>query len=86
MPDWTNYHSSYVTETLLSSDFYVTIPTVSQMRQDEEYQRECEREDRIYELQLQMQRQEIEQEIEEEKQLDEDRSKYPLFFIKEGIV
>lgn len=41
----------------------------------EEYQQGCEREDR-----------EIEARIQADAELREDKRKYPLFFIKEGIV
>jgi len=59
----------------------VTIPYYAQ-QQYEEYQRECERQDRAYEIQTQM----WEEEMKEEKQLIEDKKRYPLFFLKEGIV
>ena len=51
--------------------------------QDAEFRVECERQDHIYELQVQMHEQ---QQIEEERQLIEDKRKYPLFFLKDGIV
>ena len=50
--------------------------------QDAEFRVECEREDRAYQLQMQA----FEQQMEEERQLIEDKRKYPLFFLKEGIV
>ena len=47
-----------------------------------EWQEECKRQDQMYELQMQMH----EQEMEEKRQLIEDKRKYPLFYLKEGIV
>ena len=84
MPDWTNYFSGYAAGTS-ASDEWITLPTpyASQLQQEfQEYQRECERQDQIYELQL-LQEQ---AELEEERQLIKDKEKYPLFFLKEGIV
>ena len=55
----------------------------TQIQQEyEDYRRECERQDQVYELQMQMH----EQQMEEERQLIKDKKKYPLFFLKEGIV
>ena len=83
MPDWTNYYGSYDIGTSTSSEFSVRIPTAAQMQQElEQYQRECERQDRIYEMQMQM----WEEEMEKERQLIKDKERYPLFFLKEGII
>ena len=80
MPYWSNFFSSYDAN------------TSTQVQQEfEEYVRECERQDQIYEQQMQM----MEQQMEEERQLIKDKEKYPLFFwretcvqstLKEGIV
>ena len=87
MPDWTYYYGSYDTGTSTSTEFSVRVPTAAQMQQElEQYQRECERQDRIYEQQIQMLEQQMEEEMEKERQLIEDKRKYPLFFLKEGIV
>ena len=84
MPDWTNYFAGFAAGTSTSDGWVnMSIPSVTQIRQDyEEYQRECERQDQVYEQQMQM----MEQQMEEERQLAKDKKKYPLFFLKEGIV
>lgn len=59
----------------------------TQMQQEyEEYRRECLHQDTMYEQQMQMHEQQYEQQMEEERQLIKDKEKYPLFFLKEGIV
>ena len=74
MPDWTNYYAGYITEIFVSSDPYITLPPNFEQHY-EEYRREREKHDQIYDLQM-----------EEERQLIKDKEKYPLFFLKEGIV
>lgn len=83
------YSFDYDTVTYTSLDGWTTNISLSaaQIQQDyEEYRRECERKDRIWELQMQIDQQQMEQQVEEEKQLIKDKEKYPLFFLKEGIV
>ena len=80
MPDWA-FSTTSGTDWDSDTTFYVTIPYCSQ-QQYEEYRRECERQDRTYEMQMQIH----EQQMEEERQLIKDKEKYPLFFLKEGIV
>ena len=70
MPDWINYFGGYTAGTSTSYEGY------------EEYQRERERQDCVNEQQMQM----FEQQMEEERQLIKDKERYPLFFLKEGIV
>lgn len=74
MPDWTIYFTA-------GTSTSVPLGSITQ-QQYEDYQTECERQDQIYELQL-LQEQ---TELEEERQLIKDKERYPLFFLKEGIV
>ena len=79
MPNWTNYFWTSTSDGWIN----IPVPSVTQIQQDyEEYQRECELQDQVYELQMQS----LEQQMEEERQLIKDKEKYPLFFLKEGIV
>ena len=77
MPDWTNYFAGFTGTS--TSDGWVYTPissVVTLIQQDyEEYQRECERQDHIHKQILQ-----------EQAELAEDKKKYPLFFLKKGIV
>jgi len=84
MPDWINYYVSYTAGTSTSDEWInIFVPPISQVSQQyEEWKQERECQDQIYELQMQMH----EQQIEEERQLIKDKEKYPLFFLKEGIV
>lgn len=90
MPDWTNYSFRYTTGTSASAGTFAILGvpfTANQIQQEyEEWERENERQDRIWELQMQMHQQQMEQQAEEEKQLIKDKERYPLFFLKEGIV
>lgn len=75
MPDWT---FTFYGDTMASNDDWIniSIPPVSQVQQEyEEYVRECEQQDR-----------EIERKLQEQAELEEDKKKYPLFFLKEGII
>lgn len=67
------------------TSFYVTLPYYSQ-QQREEYEQDCERQDRIMEAQMREVEEQCFQEMKREQELAEDRKKYPLFFLKEGIV
>jgi len=73
MPDW--IHSTSTTS--WGGDVWApTHRTAAQVQQSyEEYQQECERQDRIMERRLR-----------EQAELEEDKRKYPLFFLKDGIV
>ena len=84
MPDWTNSFIGFTVETSTSDGWVnISIPSTSQIQQDyKEFQREYERQDQLYELQL-LQEQ---VDLEEERQLIKDKERYPLFFLKDGIV
>ena len=77
MPDWTYCYSSYAAGTSTSDGWInISVPSVTQIQQDyEEYQRERKEQDRIHKQILQ-----------EQAELAKDKKKYPLFFLKEGIV
>ena len=80
MPDWAGQYVNYTTVstgTSTDSSFYVTVPFgVPNIEQAwVKYLQERERQDLI-----------MEQMIREEAELEEDKRKYPLFFLKEGIV
>jgi len=71
MPDWTNYYASYATG------------TSTWIQQDyEEYQRKREQQD----LMMEQMWQEEQERIDKMDELRRDKEKYPLFFLKEGIV
>ena len=62
--------------TTISASSWSTWSSFDSTQQDyEEYQRECEEQDRIHKQILQ-----------EQAELAEDKKRYPLFFLKEGIV
>jgi len=84
MPDWTDYFDGYTAGTSTSDErINISVPSVSQVQQEyAEYQREYERQDIIYEQQMWM----MKQQMEEERRLEEEKIRYPLFFLKEGIV
>ena len=86
MPDWTNFFSDYAAGTSTSDGWInISVPSVTQFQEEmnyAEFQRECEQQNQIYELQL-LQEQ---AELEEERQLIKDKERYPLFFLKGGIV
>ena len=71
MPDWA-YDSS---ATSSASDYIWSFSGTAQQVYDE-WKQECKRQDQAYELQMQI----------HEQQNIEDRKRYPLFFLKEGIV
>lgn len=77
MPDWSNYFTGYAAGTSTSDGWVnISVPSVSQVQQDYEvYIRERERQDRV-----------MEQMLQEQAELEEEKRKYPLFFLKEGIV
>lgn len=82
MPDWANYYRGYT-----------TIPTVTQLQQEyEEYRQRVELEEPQYQLtsdfvrQFEEEMRRMEESIQRVKELEEDKRKYPLFFLKEGIV
>ena len=77
MPNWPNYFCGYTVGNSTSNEWInISVHTPAQMQQEyEEYQRECERQDRIHKQILQ-----------EQAELAEDKKKYPLFFLKKGIV
>lgn len=77
MPDWTNYYFSYDTGTSFSSQ------TAAQIQQEfEEYQYQ-----RVREQQMWAEHQELMDKLDRQAEEEaEDRQKYPLFFLKEGIV
>ena len=76
MPDW-----AYYTDTTPATTDYIWSFSGTAQQMYDEWKQECERQDQVYELQLQMQR----QQMEEERQLIEDKVRYPLFFWKENI-
>ena len=76
MPDWT-----YDSGTTSASDYIWSFSGTAQQMYAE-WKQECVRQDQVYEQQMQM----MEQQMEEERQLIKDKKKYPLFFLKEGIV
>ncbi len=77
MPDYNNYYFSYDVGT--SSGVSLTA-TATKLQQQFEYyqQRQVEQQQQAQHL--------WEQQMEEERQLQEDKVKYPLFFLKDGIV
>ena len=81
MPYFTYYSGESIDSRIVwDSATYITETQLQQ--QCEEYAQEGERQDQIYELQMQMH----EQQMEEERQLIKDKERYPLFFLKEGIL
>ena len=77
MPDWTYDGGT----TSAATEYIWSFSSTAQQMYDE-WKQECIRQDQVYEQQMQM----MEQQIEEERQLIKDKEKYPLFFLKEGIV
>ena len=81
--DWIHNISSSASSSTWGFTSFSAAQTHAQVLWEyEEYQIECERQDQVYELQMQMH----EQQIEEERQLIKDKKKYPLFFWRETCV
>lgn len=89
MPTWPNYYSSYDAGTSSTPTF--SHLTATQVQQEyAEYIKRRERKERTiqqlweeHQQMLDKQKQQAERQAEE---LREDKRKYPLFFLKEGIV
>ena len=84
MPDWTSYFSGYAAGTS-TSDGWINrfIDLDAELQQEfEAYQQERKRKDLIMEQEWQ----DAKMQVEKERQLIEDKERYPLFFLKEGIV
>jgi hypothetical protein len=88
MPDWTNHSFDYGAGTSTSFGWInISVPSASQIQQEyEEYQRECEHDDRIMEQQMREADEQCYKEMQEKAERAEEKRKYPLFFLKEGIV
>lgn len=86
MPDWTNYTTGTSANDPI---FYVSnIPlTAMQIEQQyAEFQERKRQEKHIMEQEWEREWQEDEKRIQQAKELEEDKCKYPLFFLKGGIV
>lgn len=88
MPNWSNYYFSYEatptnfvgTGTSTSSSIWDTPFTATQIQQL------LEQEMLAMEQTMRKAEEQYHQEMERKKELAEDKKKYPLFFLKEGIV
>ena len=91
MPDWTNYiNGNDSTLTYRGIEIsYIPAVALTATQIQEQYaasRREQERLDYFYHQMWESEQQRRREELEQEKQLQEDKRKYPLFFLKEGIV
>jgi len=73
MPNWEGYYFNYDTGTSIQQEY-------------EEFVRDCERQDRRYEQMMREAEEQCYQEMKQAEELREDKRKYPLFFLKDGIV
>ena len=89
MPDWIGYiNNDPITYRGIdiSPTPIIAITETQMLEQYEEYRREQERADHIYQQEWEAQHRQAMKELEQEKQLQEDKENYPLLFRKEGIV
>ena len=82
MPDWSNFYFSYDVGTSTSAGWSVNVTAIQVEQLHQAYQQKLEQEQRIWERQWE----EKKEEAAKRKQIAEDKVKYPLFFLKEGIV
>lgn len=82
MPDYFFYQG-----TSSDTEWSTVSFTATQILQDfEQSQHQREQEERVWERQWEEQQAQIQEERRLAKELKEDKKKYPLFFLKEGIV